>query len=198
MIIFSVLGPTGQKCQAWKESLQSWYHCFSIACKDINGSWSRSGQGPFQASPCSQIPCASKGSGKCGSLCGVKESRAARQGFGLSLFSLVGLQFITAPGPPVCKSCCFAKAKLQQPKALHALMETGLGFTGGWKGCSCKGEDLDHPFAPELNKLPGKVSAPQGNVLLCHCSKKATNLRREEKYSHLKCKQLRDLFLILH
>lgn len=117
-------------------------------------------KGPFKPTPGLRFPVQAGAVGSVTHYVGSR--RAARQGFGLSLFFLAGLQFIMAAGPLVC----FDKAKLQQDKALLALMETGLSCTDGWKGCLCKGEDQDHPFPPELNKLLGKVSVPQGNVLL--------------------------------
>ena len=56
--------PWVKKCEALKSLQDTGYYCFNIACKDINCYWSRSGQGPFQASPWSQFPYAGSSSGE--------------------------------------------------------------------------------------------------------------------------------------
>lgn len=80
-----------KKCQAQKKSLQeTWYQCFNITYKNINGYWSRSGQGPFKPALGLNFPMLAVAVGKCESPCGAMESRAARQDLRLS-FVLPGL-----------------------------------------------------------------------------------------------------------
>lgn len=181
-----------KKCQAWKKSLQeTWYQCFNAACKNINGYWSRSGQGPFQASPWSQFPYAGIGSGEVWVIMwghGKQSSQARLE----AKFVLLGLgcSLSWPQGHRSARAATLSKPRSSSPGMLCAkaqgpvcLAGTGLRFTDGRERCSLQGQVQDHPFPPHLNNLLGKVSTPQGNVLLCYyillwyCPRKAINLR---------------------
>ena len=202
---FSCLGNYGSKNVKRRRSLCKRHSTTALVLQLRTQMTAGLGQakGPLKPAPGLDFPMQAVAVRKCKSPCGAMESRAANQGLKLSLFFLGwarvchGHRVISLQEKLLWASQCSAAQGPVCPAG------TGLRCINDWERCSRQGEVQDHPFPPQMRKLLGKVSTPQGNVLLCYCPRKDTNLRasnieEEEELSHLSCKQKQNLLSILH